>query len=307
MRFHLLTLLAALSPCAFADVKFTVPAAGAQIPAGTLSVQWTDSGVAPAISDLTAYTLQLMVGGNDDSTMLALTTITATGQFSAGNAAQAVVSAGLAASSANGFFLKMISTATEGGTVINYSDRFTLTGMTGVTPPNYVSAIPGGTAGPATVNQVANNAGAAAPAAGAGTGDGVPYNLQTGLTKYAPMQPIPPTKITQKKVTPLFPTSAYTVAKTWLPQASIQTTITASQTFSVQSRENTVSFTPRICRMRMQREHFRYTDCKCRPHRLHNRQTTWRSIWLGGRTRRCLSSSGDHTFFMWRCSDRGPQ
>lgn len=137
-------------------------------------------------------------------------------------------------------FLKMISVSTEGGQVINYSDRFTLTGMTGTFPANVITGLASvtGTAGPATDNQVSNgNPAASAAAGGAFT---VAYHLQTGLTKYAPMQPVPPTKITAKKPTPLNPTSAYTIATTYMPRASVLTTLTASQTFSVSSMENTV-------------------------------------------------------------------
>jgi len=138
----------------------------------------------------------------------------------------------------------MMSVATEGGQVINYSSRFSMTGMTGTTPPSAITAITalnGVTDGPATVNQVSNGAAAgagAAPEAGVWT---VPYQLQTGLTKYAPMQPVPPTKITKKNATPLHPTSAYTIATTFMGPAKMLTTLTASQTFSVSSMENTVS------------------------------------------------------------------
>jgi hypothetical protein len=139
----------------------------------------------------------------------------------------------------------MISVAKEGGTIINYSSRFTMTGMVGVTPPQYQQAavaLGGSTKGPPTVNSVANNA---APAPGAvgvpGADQGVPYGQQSGPTKYAPMQPVPPTKITQKNPTPLNPTSAFTIATTFLPNPTIATTITAAQTFKVSSIENTVS------------------------------------------------------------------
>lgn len=71
MHFNLLYLLAAVAPFAFADVKFTVPAAGAPIPAGgTFAVEWKDSGVAPSISDLASYQLFLCAGGNDASSFV---------------------------------------------------------------------------------------------------------------------------------------------------------------------------------------------------------------------------------------------
>lgn len=41
--------------------------------------------------------------------------------------------------------------------------------------------------------------------------------------------------------TPQYPTSAYSVATTYLPQATVQMTLSASETYSVISIENTVS------------------------------------------------------------------
>lgn len=65
---ELLFLVATLAPAAvLADVKFTTPAAGSNVDVGTISVAWTDSGDSPSIDDLSSYTLQLMVGGNEDS------------------------------------------------------------------------------------------------------------------------------------------------------------------------------------------------------------------------------------------------
>jgi hypothetical protein len=57
------------------------------------------------------------------------------------------------------------------------------------------------------------------------------------------MQGVPPTKITVKNYTPLHPTSAYKIATTFLPTATVQLTQTQSQTFSVKSMENTVGRT----------------------------------------------------------------
>ena len=117
--------------------------------------------------------------------------------------------------------------------------------MTGAFAPTIQAGITsnaGATAGPATENGVSNGA-AAGGAGGAGGDTGpftVPYQLQTGLTKYAPMQPVPPTKITVKNFTPLHPTSAFSIATTYLALPTIVTTVTASQTFSFSSIENTV-------------------------------------------------------------------
>jgi hypothetical protein len=244
----LLSVLAALASYALADVEVTSPAAGASLPAGAITIEWKDSGDSPALSALTTYTVQLVVGGNTQDTQTPLTTLGNNLQFSSGNSLTATIPSGLAGSTTNGFFLQFTSVASEGGTVINYSSRFTLTGMTGTTPAaaaEAVTALGGATAGPATVNNVNTNAGAGA-AAGAAQFT-VPYGLQTGLTKYAPMQSVPPTKITANQYKPLYPTSAYTIATTWMPHPSIQTTLTASQTYSVSSMENTVCPPRSLC------------------------------------------------------------
>ena len=139
-------------------------------------------------------------------------------------------------------YLKMISSAT-GGTVINYSDRFTLSGMTGTFPANVQAGLQTvtGTAGPSTQNNIDTNA-QAVPADGQTGGPyAVAYTAQTGLTKYAPMQKKPGTKITAKSPTPQYPTSSVDLAKTILPTPSQVTTMTVSATYSVSSRENTVS------------------------------------------------------------------
>lgn len=135
----------------------------------------------------------------------------------------------------------MISVSATGGTVINYSDRFTMTGMTGSFSTTVIQGIASisGTDGPPSVNDVTSTTPTTAAAAEGGEYT-VAYYLQTGLTKYAPMQPVPGTKITAKNPTPLNPTSAYVLATTALAPPSIVLTVTLSQTFSVSSEENTV-------------------------------------------------------------------
>ena len=110
--------------------------------------------------------------------------------------------------------------------------------MTGSFPANVATAIAAiqGTAGPATENNVV-----AQKKVDPNDPYAVPYTLQTGLTKYAPMQPQPPTKITAQSATPLWPTSSVVIAMTWLPRPSQVTTSTQTQTYSVSSMENTVS------------------------------------------------------------------
>ncbi|KAF2113317.1 beta-1,6-glucan boisynthesis protein-like protein [Lophiotrema nucula] len=231
-----------------ADVEFTSPAAnGPGLSAGSVSVAWKDSGDEPPISALTTYQLFLCAGGNSEDeydVLLALTpTIPSTFAIT-GNKFTGTVGATVGGPSKNAYFFKMISTAAAGGTVTNFSPRFAMSGMTGTFSAKVTTGLKSvtGTDGPDTINAVAD---AQNPAANPSAGDyDVEYTMQTGATRYAPMQPVPPTKITKKNRTPLYPTSSVDIAKSHLPIPKQQTTITQSQTFSVSSMENTVSAAP---------------------------------------------------------------
>lgn len=244
MLFRLL-LLAAVAPYTFADVEFTAPAAGATVTGGsTLDVEWKESGTSPPITSFSTYQLFLCAGGNDAGSFLPLIPLSTNGEYSAGNSAAGTVQVGIGAPTKNAYFLKMISVA-PGGTVINYSNRFSLSGMTGTFPAAVQQGLAGltGTDGPPTENNIASN-----PNAGAATGAGGPYAVtytaQTGLTKYAPMQGKPGTKITAKSPTPQYPTSSVQFAVTFLPTPSQVTTITLSATYSTSSMENTAAPAP---------------------------------------------------------------
>lgn len=136
-----------------------------------------------------------------------------------------------------------MSTATVGGIITNFSNRFSLTGMTGTFPAAVIASNKNiaGTTGPDTINAIANQAAAGTIDEGAW---GTPYDEQVGPTRYAPMQPIPKTKITATNTDPLWPTSSVPIATTFLPPlgTKIVTTQTQAQTFSAASHHNTVSY-----------------------------------------------------------------
>ncbi|KAF1987450.1 hypothetical protein K402DRAFT_392712 [Aulographum hederae CBS 113979] len=242
MQLRLLTLLAACAPFVLADVKFTTPRAGASIPVGTLAIAWAEGSAEPPLSDLTTYSLFLCAGGNEEGTYHDVLAIVPNGNFQqGGNAAQGTITAGLGGSDKNAYFLRITSTSATGGSVTNFSPRFTLTGMTGGFDAPTKQAIAGlsGTNGPDTQNNV--GAAAAGNTAGATGEFAIPFNEQTGLTRYAPMMAVPPTKITMKTKDPLFPKSSVKLATTFLPTATILTTVTAAQTYTPVMKENTVA------------------------------------------------------------------
>lgn len=142
-------------------------------------------------------------------------------------------------------FFKMVSNGPEAA-VINFSHRFSLSGMTGSFSEPIAQAI-------ASITNL-DGPGALETRQDEGDGEGlqkrqnvgaytIPYPLQADmLTKYAPMAKKPGTAITAQSATRRFPTSAYTIATTYLPVPTVVTTLSASETYSVVSIENTVGF-----------------------------------------------------------------
>ena len=128
-------------------------------------------------------------------------------------------------------FLKMVASGPDAH-VINFSDRFTLTDMAGAFSSNLEDGI--GLLSEGHGQQELRRR----QAAGAYT---IPYQLQTGPTRYAPMAKKPGSTIpADKSPTPQFPTSAYEIATAYLSAPTIQTTVSASLTYSVSSIEITV-------------------------------------------------------------------
>lgn len=58
--------IATLAPAVLADVKFLTPKAGSSVPLGAIAVSWEDSGDSPSLDALSAYTIEVRLGGNGD-------------------------------------------------------------------------------------------------------------------------------------------------------------------------------------------------------------------------------------------------
>ncbi|RKF54309.1 Cell wall synthesis protein KRE9 [Erysiphe neolycopersici] len=218
--------------------QITNPVAGASISGGAIfTVTWEESGDPPLIDDLNSYELFLYTG--TDASPQQLYSLK-NGAFVTGNSESVTIPVGTGGSMTNAYFLGLVSTATKGGTITSFSYRFTLTGMEGSLPVAVKAALEkiSSNSRPKVINKVA--AVTTPEFLDVGLWE-IPYNLQTGLTKYAPMQPIPPTAITATNTKALWPTSFVEFAKTLMPMPSQVTTITQSQTFSVSSRTNTAA------------------------------------------------------------------
>ncbi|TGO29987.1 hypothetical protein BPAE_0009g00850 [Botrytis paeoniae] len=238
MRFSQALVLLAFAPFAIAYPTFSAPAAAAVETAATpFTVTWADNGDAPAIADITTYQLHVCAGSSTGADLKVIYAVTTSATLGSTVSTSVTVPAVSGSSVTNAYFMRMIAT-TASGTVTVYSNRFSISGMTGSFGATYTIT---GTAGPATVNNVADTA----VASSSGTADdgvyGTPYQSQTGLTRYAPMGLMPGTTITATNTEPQYPTSSVALATTYLSSATIDTTLTQAQTASFTSHPNTVA------------------------------------------------------------------
>ncbi|KAK9366422.1 hypothetical protein V1509DRAFT_279215 [Lipomyces kononenkoae] len=217
----------------FGDVQFTIPQGGASYEATTpLAITWQDNGNTPTFAALSTATLKLC--GMADATTINCFAFLFQGASLTGFGGTYTVNFPLAQAANGQFFFQMTSILSAGGYVINYSDRFNLTGMTGTTQFVYIA----NTAGPAT--------GYFPEATPSVTGlFTVPYPDQAGWsTKYAPMQTQPGTTVTASTVSRQYPTSAISVFTTNTLQPYAATTLTMPWNYPWTSVVNDVSPQP---------------------------------------------------------------
>lgn len=230
MMFNLLSLLSATvlltSSLVAADFSITGPAYGTQVGvASGVVVTFTDDGSSPAFAEITSTKVLLCTGPN--SQIFCFTTPVGTFTPTAGQTSYSAVLAPLATLGSNGpYFFQFYSLTLTGGNSIHYSPRFALSGMLGTqqatdggdvaSPPDSNSAnIPADPNVILSMNQV-------------------PYTLQTGKTRYAPMQIQPASKVTRPRVaSQRFPTSAVTFFSNYALQPIQKTTLTPSWTYTI--------------------------------------------------------------------------
>ncbi|KAK9317515.1 hypothetical protein V1522DRAFT_360715 [Lipomyces starkeyi] len=191
--------LSTLIPRVFADVQFLTPKAGVSYPvsaATPLTVTWQDSGTVPTFADLSTASLKLC--GMSDASQFNCFSFLFQAQALSGFGGTYTATIPIAQGANGQYFLQMTSLITAGGYVINYSDRFNLTGMTGTTEYAYIDN---------TVGPVRQYNPATTPTS-SNLFD-VSYPYQDGWTiKYAPMQPQPGTTVTASTASRQYPTSA---------------------------------------------------------------------------------------------------
>ncbi|QLL30384.1 hypothetical protein HG536_0A02010 [Torulaspora globosa] len=222
---------------AVGDVQVTEPVAGAQFSGsgGTVSIdlKWMDNGANPPVDDITSFTFTLETGPNnhiqavkklDESVPLsAITkvgdTYSYTLQFPSG-----IIGNGQ-------YYIQVYSQVQGGGYTNNYSPRFELTSMGGTSSATFSDSTqpPGETlvAGTGTTTASVDTRSFT-----------LYYTQQTGVSRFAPMQMQPGSKITATTWTKKFPTSAVTYYSTYRNTLAQETTITPGWSYVLSSGIN---------------------------------------------------------------------
>lgn len=240
----LLISLTTLFSSVFCDLEIESPLAGASYTGtGTIPVKWTDNGDYPEMKDITAMSFLLCTGSNSDIECFYTAAqnqnpATLNGQYNL-----AVTPARSKASNGQ-FFIQVYCATKDGGHAIHYSERFTLTGMTGT-----LKASSGEDEGAPPPELAFNNP----DAAGAGANDQskyielakTPYLSQTGRTRYAPVQLQAGSSVNRKlTASRRYPTSSVSLRQTWTERPIVLTTITPSPTYSMTQAVNWAGYKP---------------------------------------------------------------
>ena len=222
-----------LSSLVVSDFSVTSPTSGQTIAAtSSFALGFTDDGNAPIFTDISSTKVLLCTGSNAEINCLAtIGTFTPTASLTS----YAVDLTPYIALGSNGpYYFQLYSTVAAGGYSIQYSQRFTLSGMTGT-----LKASDGGdTSPPDAQNNIVGTDGVSVDPSQMS----VTYTLQTGKTRYAPMQMQPGTKVTHKlSMSRRYPTSAVSYFTTYTARPIQVTTITPSWSYTIVQGPNWAS------------------------------------------------------------------
>lgn len=197
----------------------------------TIEIDWMYTPNAPLQSDFTQFTFSLCSGPNYN--IEAFLTLGSSKDI---NALQFTAKVADSVGSDGYYYIQIFAQTTDGYT-IHYSPRFKLTGMAGAKladttlytmPPTPETRITTGDVG-ATIDSRSFT---------------VPYALQTGLVKYAPMQTQPGTKVSASKWTRKYDTSSVSYFTTNSQQPEQHTTLTPGWSYFISSDHNYASAAP---------------------------------------------------------------
>ncbi|OUM54646.1 hypothetical protein BVG19_g4063 [[Candida] boidinii] len=229
--FSLLILISFLISYVKADVNILEPAKGSTFNVSgssvSVEVQWDDSGENLDLSsEVLSYTFTLLTGTNLDMTKVTVLSSKVAPDSITNYTMSFDIDADVGASGS--YFIQIYAQAKNGYT-LHYTNRFTLSGMTG-------SEAPSG-AGNAPMPEVSIVINASASMT-------VPYTLQTGKTRYAPMQLQPGSTVTATTWSRRFPTSSVSYYKSLAGTPICHSTVTPGWSYTLSSFINMATPAP---------------------------------------------------------------
>lgn len=235
-----LFLLVALISRVLADVAISQPTLGASFSGSsgtaTVTVKWADdvddSDSDVSLDNVLKYAIVLCTGSN--TAIKTITTFT-TSLSSSLTSYEASIDA---ADAPDGWYFVQVYATFSLGYTIHYTPRFKLTDMSGSASTLTFSASLLSITGsqPSAQLAVGTTAGSIDSASFS-----VAYTLQTGKTRYAPMQTQPGSSISYSMYSTRHATSAYTPYSTIRPSPNVYSTITPGWSYTVTSTYNTAA------------------------------------------------------------------
>lgn len=221
-----------------ADYSITSPTSGQTFAASSaITIKFEDDGSIPAMTDLTSTQVLLCTGSNSAISCFSKNLVGTFTPSESTTSYEANLSS-LTSLGSNGPYFFQLYSVGSGGSSIHYSERFTLTGMTGTTkasdggdttPPTGSNSFSVGDEGNSVIMK----------------SNTIPYLSQTGRVRYAPMQMQPGTKVTHAlSPTRRMPTSSVTYFTAYTLKPYQITTKTPTWSYTISQGPNWVATLP---------------------------------------------------------------
>lgn len=234
-------LLFCLAKLAFGDVEITSPGEGQSYKATTsglqITIEWKDDGNSPTLDTAVDFVFALCYGLNSEINCNPISSYVKSDELQKTSDGYSYEVTIPVAQYANGqYYFKVAMDLPNQGYTNHYSPRFSLSNMQGTTPNTVTDS---GVPSPQT--STANQNTATSIDTRSFT---VPYTMQTGIWRYAPMQMQPPTKVTKSTWSTRFPKSSVTYYTSLRASLDHLSTITPGWSYTYTSDFNYASHAP---------------------------------------------------------------
>lgn len=192
-----------------------------------IPITWEDDDNSPTSDEIKYYTFKLCTGANNDiqglQTILNISPDSINDNSYTPTFKSNVGKDGL-------YYVQIYLTYKNGGYAIRYTNRISLEGMTGTIVPSGTGAQPGDVTDDGSDSQINQQL--------ISKSFTVPYTLQTGKTRYAPMQMQPGSSVTAKTWSRKFPSSSVTYYSTFGNAPNVLSTVTPGWSYTMSSLIN---------------------------------------------------------------------